>query len=161
MIAEGMSETADQSINYAQWGFAVAPVEHPLSWDQRHTIKIDASAKLWWGIESNIIAIINSPRPYTFFPTRDGFTPSDPQREFIPNNVRMKSTLFTNLKISKTFELDVLTPSRLSVYLDSRNVFNVKNVKWYDSNGKIGGELEDPTAFYELRRTRVGLTYEF
>lgn len=161
MVAKGISETADQSINYAQWGFAVAPVEHPLSWDQRHTVKIDASAKLPLGIMANGTAIISSPRPYTHYPTRDGFTPVDPTKEFVPNNVRMKSTIFSNLKISRVFTFEEYFKSKLTVYLDSRNFINYKNVKWFDSNGKIGGELGDPTAYYEPRRTRIGVLWEF
>ncbi|MFA6455564.1 MAG: TonB-dependent receptor [Bacteroidota bacterium] len=161
MVARGISETADQSINYAQWGFAVAPVDHYLSWDQRHTIKVDVNAKLFWGISANATAIFNSPRPYTQYPTRDGFTPVDPTKEFIPNNVRMKSTIFSNIKVTKTFEIDDLFPSKVTVYIDSRNLLNYQNVKWYDSNGKIGGELGDPTAYYSPRRTRIGLLWEF
>ena len=42
-----------------------------------------------------------------------------------------------------------------------RNVFNSMNVKWEDSNGRIGGELGDPSGYYIGRRTRVGLQIDF
>ena len=43
----------------------------------------------------------------------------------------------------------------LTLYADVRNLFNRQNVKWMDSQGKIGGELGDPGAYYNPRRARV------
>jgi hypothetical protein len=160
MITEGTSEVANQSINLAQWGFPIKAATFPLSWDQRHAVKLDAETKLPYGIIVNGILWFNSPKPYTFFPTRDGFTPIDSTKDFLPNNSRMKNILFMNLKLSRSFKFG-LDRYSVSVYADIRNLFNTKNVKWIDSNGRIGGELSDPGAYYDYRRVRVGASVDF
>jgi len=38
---------------------------------------------------------------------------------------------------------------------------NEKNVRWIDSNGRIGGELSDPGGYYIGRRTTLGVQLEF
>ena len=160
MRAEGQSETADQAINYAQWGFALPKSSYPLSWDQRHSLKIDAEFRLPYDIQGNAVFLYNSPRPYTYYPTRDGFTPLDPSRPFLPNNVRMFDVAIVNAKFSRQFLLDAAGRYVLTVYTDIRNLFDRKNVRWIDSNGRIGGELGDPSAYYDLRRVRVGVRVE-
>ena len=59
-------------------------------------------------------------------------------------------------KISKSFSLKE-TSAVITVYADIRNLFNKMNVKWMDSEGRIGGELGDPGAYYDPRRVRVGI----
>lgn len=159
MTTEGVSEYADQRVNFAQWGFPLAPATFPLSWDQRHTLKLDAEPKLPLGIRADLIVLYNSPRPYTFFPTRDGFSPLYPNALFVPNNGRMDDILLVNLKVSRQFGRE--QSGLLTVYADVRNLLNRKNVRWIDSNGRIGGELSDLGAYYEPRRVRVGLKAEF
>ncbi|HLP17532.1 MAG TPA: TonB-dependent receptor [Bacteroidota bacterium] len=161
MITEGTSDYIDQSLNYVQWGFPLMAQPYPLSWDQRHTFKADVSALLPWDVRMNATASFNSARPYTYFPTRDGFTAAEPNRIFAPNNDRMEATTFVNVKLSKRFSIDASNRSSISVTLDVRNLFNAKNVQWIDSNGRIGGELGDPSAYYDPRRTRLGITAEF
>jgi len=161
MTTEGVSEYADQRINYAQWGFPLAVKPFPLSWDQRHTVKADADLKLPWGIQANVVILYNSPRPYTYFPTRDGFTPSDTSRMLVPNNARMQHVVFFNAKLSRQFALDAEKRYLLTVFADIRNLINRKNVRWYDSSGRIGGELGDPSAYYDPRRARIGVRLEF
>ena len=160
MVTEGISEYVDQTINYAQWGFPLAVRPFPLSWDQRHTVKADAEFLLPFGIQTNMILLYNSPRPYTLYPTRDGFTPLDPSKAFIPNNGRMKNVVFMNIKASRQFLVDEGIPYRVTIYVDARNILNTKNVRWIDSSGRIGGELGDPGAYYDPRRVRVGLRVE-
>ena len=160
MVTEGMSEAADQAINYSQWGFPVYPRPFPLSWDQRHTFKVDADFLLPWSIQGNAVVLYNSPRPYTYYPTRDGFTPIDPSRVFIPNNRRMSDVLFVNLKLSKRFKIHSTDRTFYTVYIDARNLMNKLNVRWMDSGGRIGGELGDPSAYYDPRRIRVGVKLE-
>jgi hypothetical protein len=46
------------------------------------------------------------------------------------------------------------------IYIDARNLFNARNVKWVDSSGRIGGELDDITAWDAYRRIRVGVKAE-
>jgi hypothetical protein len=161
MITEGMSEGANQAINYAQWGFPVYPKPFPLSWDQRHAFKIDADFVLPYGIQGNAIVWYNTPRPYTYYPTRDGFTPLDTIHVFIPNNKRMSDVFFVNLKMSKKLTLGVDGSYVLTLYIDARNLLNNRNVRWMDSGGRIGGELGDPSAYYDPRRIRIGAKLEF
>jgi outer membrane receptor for ferrienterochelin and colicin len=157
MFTEGVSEYVNQTINYAQWGFPLYPQPFPLSWDQRHTIKVDADFLAFLGIHGNANLLYNSPRPYTYYPTRDGFTPLDPTRVFIPNNRRMSSVFIVNLKLSRQFTFGTAHITTVTVYADVRNLLNAKNVRWIDSSGRIGGELNDPGAYYDPRRTRVGM----
>jgi outer membrane receptor protein involved in Fe transport len=161
MITEGTSDYNDQRLNYIQWGFPVYAELYPLSWDQRHTFKADAAASLAWGVRVSATASVNTGRPYTLFPTRDGFTAANPNALFVPNNQRMDATTFVNVKLSKRIELEQIRHSSLSLTIDMRNVFNKRNVQWVDSNGRIGGELGDPSAYYEPRRTRIGIVAEF
>ncbi|MBF8247214.1 MAG: TonB-dependent receptor [Bacteroidetes bacterium] len=76
MLTEGISEYVDQKINYAQWGFPLVVQPYPLSWDQRHTIKADLDFVSPGDIQTSLVVLYNSPRPYTYYPTRDGFSPS-------------------------------------------------------------------------------------
>ena len=161
MIAEGSSETVDQAVNFAQWGFPITGNVYPLSWDQRHTLKLDANVLVYWGVAADIVVLYNSPRPYTFYPTRDGFSPVDKTIPFSPNNARMQSDVFVNMKISKSLSLGEVRSTSILVYADVRNLLNTKNVRWIDSNGKVGGELSDPSAYYDPRRVRVGIQCDF
>lgn len=162
MVTEGVSENVNQTINLAQWGFPVVARPYPLSWDQRHTVKVDADFRLFLGMNINVVVLYNSPRPYTFYPTRDGFTPLDSTKAFLPNNARMQDVLFVNFKLAKPVELGCEPRLyHLTLYADARNVLNTKNVRWIDSNGRIGGELDDPGAYYDPRRIRIGARLEF
>jgi len=161
MITEGTSETVNQAINLAEWGFPMKATSYPLSWDQKHAIKMELEGRVWYGIQANVVAWYNSAHPYTYYPTRDGFTPLDSGKDFLPNNRRMSDVAFVNIKLSKNFSLGLISEYHFQVYVDVRNLLNTKNVRWIDSNGRIGGELGDPSAYYELRRTRVGLTVDF
>jgi outer membrane receptor for ferrienterochelin and colicin len=160
MLTEGISEYVDQGVNYAQWGFPLVVRPYPLSWDQRHTIKADADFILPLDIQANVILLYNSPRPYTHYPTRDGFTPADTSKRLLPNNGRMQDVVFLNLKLSKQLELGPSGRYKLTLYADMRNLINRKNVRWYDSSGRVGGELGDPGAFYDPRRTKIGFRLE-
>ena len=161
MSTEGLSEQADQNINIAQWGFAVPAYPYPLSWDQRHTVKMNLDAKLPFGIHTDLYAEYHSPRPYTFYPTNDGFVPQDPSKMFLPNNRRMLEVYTIDLKIQKSMQIQKQFPVELRLYADIRNLLNTKNVLWIDSNGRIGGELEDPGAYSTPRRVRVGIQLQF
>lgn len=158
MRTEGVSDYVNQGINLQQWGFPVLNVPYPLSWDQLHTLKVAVDAQLPWDILCNLIWTYNSGRPYTYFPTRDGFTPLDSTRAFIPNNARLPSNSVVNFKVSRRFTLGGLMS--ISVYGDCRNLFNAMNPKWADSNGRIGGQLGDPSAYYDPRRFSLGVRYE-
>ncbi len=161
MTTEGISESVNQTINYSQWGFPLPPVAFPLSWDQRHTVKADADFRLVGDIQVNMILLYNSARPYTYFPTRDGYKPLDTMHVFVPNNARMFDVTLLNIKLSKDFRFGELHATVFNVYAHVSNLLNKKNVRWVDSNGRIGGELEDPNAYYEPRRIRIGVKLTF
>ena len=93
-------------------------------------------------------------------PTQNAFTPIDSSRVFILNNGRMSENVFVNLKLSGKIVLDTESCYVFTVYLDARNLLNTLNVRWMDSNGKIGGGLGDPSAYYDPRRIRLGVRLE-
>ncbi len=161
MVTQGLSEYANQGIQYAQWGFPVPSVAYPLSWDQKHTIKADVEYRLPGNIRSDWVLLYNSPRPYTYFPTRDGLTSIDSTKDFVPNNRRMFDVLMVNVKLSRRFTFGEEERFGITVYADVTNLFNRANVRWIDSNGRVGGELGDPSAYYELRRVHIGIEGDF
>jgi outer membrane receptor protein involved in Fe transport len=159
MRTEGVSEYVDQGINYEQWGFAVVNQPYPLSWDQLHSVKLALDARLPFEIDANMVWTYATGKPYTYFPTSDGFNPVDPDQAFLPTNERLPSSSTVNLKFSRRFTLG--DAGGIFAYLDVRNLFNDLNARWADSNGRIGGLLGDPSAYYEGRRIAMGLRYEY
>lgn len=158
MQARGLSETENQGMNYAQWGFAVANHPYYLSWDQRHTFKMNLYLELPREVHVILIGQYHTGRPYTYYPSRDGFSADHPGIRFLPNNRRMPGGQLLDLRIGKTFRL-ASTPGAAQVqgYVDIQNLFNSHNVLWIDSSGRSGGELHDPAAFGIGRRTSLGL----
>lgn len=158
MRTEGVSDYVNQGINLQQWGFPVLNEPYPLSWDQLHTVKAVIDLQLPFELACNIVWTYNTGRPYTYFPTKDGFTPDDTTRSFIPNNARLPGSNMVNMKVSRKFSLGGLVS--LSLYGDVRNLLNAMNARWADANGRIGGQLGDPSAYYDPRRVSIGLRYE-
>ncbi len=158
MRTEGVSDYVNQNINLQQWGFPLVNQPYPLSWDQLHTLKISVDAQLPFGIDMNALWSYNSGRPYTYYPTKNGYTAVDSSIAFIPNNARLPSNNTLNVKFTKRFRINDLMG--LSIYGDIRNFFNTMNARWADSNGKIGGQLGDPSAYYDPRRFSIGFRYE-
>jgi outer membrane receptor for ferrienterochelin and colicin len=161
MYAKGLSEYVNQSLNYAQWGLPLYPEPFYLSWDQRHTIKGNIELTFPEDISANFLFQYNTPRPYSYYPTKDGFYAQDAAKAFIPNNARMKDYFNLDFKASKKIVINEIRNINMFLYVDVRNVLNSKNVKWVDSNGRVGGELTDPGAYSSPRRTRVGTRIEF
>jgi outer membrane receptor protein involved in Fe transport len=162
MSAEGISENARGGLQYYQWGIPVPARLFPLSWDQRHTVKLIASAELPWNIFFSATWTYHSGRPYTYYPSKDGFTPDDPSLDFEPNNARMDAFSLLNMKASKLVSIGASdTPwMNLRLYAEARNILNTKNVRWIDSGGRVGGELGDLTAWWPSRRIRIGVRVE-
>lgn len=158
MNAKGYSGNAEQGLNYFMWGFEVPNEEYYLSWDQRHTIATDLflGDPNKYGI--NIVWRWNSPRPYTHYPSRDGIVP-DQSIQISPNNSRMFNWAYLDIKMSRSFWLKKNIEG--TVYLDYRNILDRYNVIWIASDGKIGGELGDPTAYGQGRRFYLGLKISF
>ncbi len=80
---------------------------------------------------------------------------------FSENNARMPSYMNLDIRAEQSFTLGFLPNGRPKVFVDIRNVLNRRNVKWMDSNGRIGGELNDPSGYYIGRRTHVGIQIDF
>lgn len=160
MTAEGVSGSADDGFYIAQFGLPPATRVYPLSWDQRHTIKATTTLSLPWDFALNTYAEYHSGRPYTKYPTATGFDPVD-KKAFQQNNARMPRYFNLDLRATQHFRFDWWPNAVISLYLDVRNVFNEKNVKWIDSNGRIGGELGDPGGYFIGRRTTLGLQVDF
>lgn len=158
MRTEGVSDYVNQGINLQQWGFPVSNQPYPLSWDQLHTVKLLVDVQLPFDVNGNFVWTYNTGRPYTYFPTKDGFTALDTTLVFLPNNARLPSSSTINMKFSKKIKLGELTS--LLIYGDVRNLLNAENVKWADANGRIGGQLGDPSAYYEPRRFSLGIKYD-
>ena len=84
---------------------------------------------------------------------------SDENVEMIPNNARMREVAYVDLKIFRTWKLN--KKLSLMTYVDVRNLFDRYNVLWITSDGKIGGELMDPSAYDIGRRVNLGLRISF
>jgi len=161
MNASGFSEQETEEMNYIQWGFDPVNTLHPLSWDQRHTVNAVVSSNLPRQVTLDVLVNYHSPRPYTYYPSRDGFTP--PGTVLQPNNKRMKHNLYIDLKATKTFRINArkLGTWRWTAYCDVRNILDRQNLLWVDSSGVPGGELHDPGAYDMPRRTHLGLEISF
>jgi hypothetical protein len=159
MTAEGVSGSSDDGFYIAQFGLPPGRRVYPLSWDQRHTLKMTSSVALPWNFSLNFYTEYHTGRPYTSYPTATGFEPVE-KRRFLQNNERMPYSFIVDLKAIQRLNVNWGSPMLISIYLDVRNLFNEKNVKWVDSNGRIGGELVDPGGYYIGRRTTLGLVVE-
>jgi outer membrane receptor for ferrienterochelin and colicin len=160
MSAEGLSDRASQGLDLAQWGFTPNIALYPLSWDQRHTLKVNADIVLPLDIRANLLLNFYTARPYTYYPSRDGFTPLDSTIMFVPNNRRMQNYNDVDVKLSRKFNLGITKYSVLILYVDVRNLFDESNVRWMDSSGRIGGELNDPGGYFIGRRTHIGMRFD-
>ena len=158
MYAKGLSGSIDQGLNYFVWGFAVPNEEFYLSWDQRQTFVGDIFIGVPQKFGMDVLWRWHSPRPYTYFPSRTGYVP-DLSIEMKPNNARMRTVSYIDLKIFKNWEIG----KKLSVmtYLDVRNLLDKYNVLWIASDGRIGGELMDPSAYDIGRRVNLGVKISF
>jgi outer membrane receptor for ferrienterochelin and colicin len=160
MNAEGTSGSAQDAFYLAQYGQLPAVRVFPLSWDQSHALKTVLTLTTPIDLNVNLVTEYHTGRPYTGYPTSTGFE-TVKAGLFVQNNERMPSYFNADVKIEKIFTFGWWENSRLKLYLDVRNVTNTQNVKWVDSNGRVGGELGDPGAFYIGRRTSLGLQVEF
>ena len=159
MTAEGTSGSTSDGFFIAQYGLPPAIRIYPLSWDQRHTVKATATVVTPWGLTMTAHSDYHTGRPYTRYPTATGFEAVD-SALFQPNNARMPRYL--NVDVKARFDFPFGWPgSTLSAYLEVRNLLNGRNVRWIDSNGRIGGELGDPGGYYIGRRTTLGVQVAF
>lgn len=160
MVAEATSGSAYDGFYIAQYGLPPGVRAFPLSWDQRHTLKTILALQFPWGLSMHFLTDLHSGRPYTDYPTSTGFEKIDGGR-FYQNNARMPGYFNMDARIDQRFTPGWWPSSSLTLYLDVRNIMNSQNVSWMDSNGRIGGELGDPSGYYIGRRTRLGVQVEF
>jgi len=162
--AKGLSENTNQGLNFAQWGFEVPSQIYFMSWDQRHTFKGDLLFETTNNFLISLIWELHSGRPFTFYPSSDGVRADFPDQPFIPNNRRLPSTNIVDIQLTKRFYLSKANGKSagksLMIYFTSRNLFDSKNAIWADSSGKLGGELDDPSAFNIGRRSFIGITID-
>lgn len=160
LITEGTSGSASDEFYRVQYGLPSGQRAYPLSWDQRHTVKSILTLNTPWEFRLTTALEWHSGRPYTSYPTATGFEPVVGGR-FSPNNRRMPSYFNLDVRAEQRIPVSWWPGSRLSMYIDSRNLLNTSNVMWIDSNGRIGGELDDPSGYWPGRRTSIGVRAEF
>jgi len=160
MVAEGTSGTPYDGFYIAQFGLPPGTRVYPLSWDQRHTVKSSIMLDLPADFDFNLVTQWHSGRPYTNYPTSTGFEPIK-AGAFYQNNARMPPYFTLDVKAEKHWKPGWWSNAMITIYVDVRNVTNQQNVSWMDSNGRIGGELSDPSGYYIGRRTRLGLQVAF
>lgn len=161
MKADGLSSSSEEGISLYQWGFEPMFRLHPLSWDQRHTLKANVFLEFPRGLEAALMWQYHSPRPYTYYPSSDGYTPDNPELAFMPNNARMSNYQLMNIRITQQIGSLPSFINDAMIYLDVHNLFNQQNVVWMDASGRIGGELGDPGGYGIGRRTCLGLRLTF
>jgi len=122
---------------------------------------MNLNLNLPWGTQASAYWQYHTARPFTFYPSKDGFTPDDPIAAFVPNNDRMQPYYMLNAKISQTMQFNFFGFEQIMFYADARNIFNQKNVIWMDSSARIGGELSDPSGYGLGRRTHVGIMLKY
>jgi outer membrane receptor for ferrienterochelin and colicin len=160
MVAEGTTGSAYDGYYIAQYGLPPARRIAPLSWDQRHTFKLQTTVSQPRNFSVSLFLQHHSGRPYTAYPTSTGFEPVV-GGFFVLNNARMREYTNIDLRAEKHFPLSSETEMLLTLFIDVRNLANARNVAWVDSNGRIGGELSDPSGYYIGRRTSAGLQFSF
>ncbi len=159
MIVRGHADTGLSGLNYLQWGFEPTRRMYFLSWDQRHTLAVEAIGS-YHGVLFDIVARYNSPRPYTYAPSSSGVLPEGTR--IIPNDARMRDIFQVDARLIRDWPIrmggrEVV----LRVFGDVRNLTDRQNVVWVSSDGRIGGELRDPGAYRIGRRTRIGIEVRF
>jgi outer membrane receptor protein involved in Fe transport len=160
MVTEAVSGSSSDGFYIAQYGLPPGQRVYPLSWDQRHTVKAVIYARMPWDMAITTLAEWHSGRPYTSYPTSTGFE-TIKAGAFAVNNARMPEFANIDIKVDQAFKPGWWPGSLWTVYLDCRNLLNELNVRWMDSNGRIGGELGDPSGYFIGRRTSLGVKVEF
>ncbi len=159
MIARGHASTGLSGLNYLQWGFEPPRRMYYLSWDQRHTLAVEASGT-YLGALIDIVGRYNSARPYTYAPSSSGIMPEGTR--ITPNDARMRDIFQVDARISRDWPISI--GGRVYIFRifgDVRNLTDRDNVLWMTSDGRIGGELGDPGAYRTGRRTRMGIEVKF
>jgi outer membrane receptor protein involved in Fe transport len=142
--AHGTGSSELEKIDWIDDTYQVPNDQYPLSWDQRHTVVANVNLKWWESWGANLLYRWNSGLPFTRL---EGYNTR-------PNNARMGSTSYLDLRFEKIFTLQGI---KLSFFTEIYNLFNTTNVLWVDSNGQHGGRLGDISALDLGRRIQLGV----
>ncbi|MFQ5865660.1 MAG: TonB-dependent receptor domain-containing protein [bacterium] len=148
MKATGTSSTAEDNFNVAVFGAPDSQnKEFPLSWDQRHSIILDADFENRnWRV--NVLYRLFSPLPFT----EPGST--------TPNNARMSWRSILDIKV--VVNKGNILSGRMKPFFEIRNLFNEKNVVDQPNDTGIRAyQLFDPISSDYGRRLRLGMTLDF
>jgi hypothetical protein len=160
MVAGGTSGSAYQGFTAAEYGLPASPEIYPLSWDQRHAVTAVLNVATPGRTDVHLVVHARSGRPFTYYPTTSALAPVN-AGIFSQNNQRMPGYAGIDLLVEQHMTLDFWPGCDASVYCDMRNILDAANVSWMDSNGRIGGELGDPSGYFIGRRTRIGIRASF
>ncbi len=165
-IAKGSFSSPGDAYHWAWSGYPMPDMEHPLDWDQRHTLLLTLSlisppkTPLFgisdWGLTFQYN--YGSGYPYT--------PPIRTQREAMEliNSKRLPSTSNVNMRFYKNF---TFSPFKIRLFVDVYNLFNKKNltgfdnVEWYEQFNDPEGEVKNPTVWGARRTTRFGIEIHF
>ena len=184
-IAKGKSSSNRQNYDLVWENYQIPTTEHPLDWDQRHTVAFNLGVDIPPGekvlglgflnnLGLNLVTSFGSGFPWT--------PPSRTDEEKIRriNELRMPYTTTTDLKMRKGFRF---YDTELFFFADVLNLFDKPNnllrivdeERYYleywiphEIEGKpadfvkaAGGEHRDPGVVGPRRRIRTGITFEF
>lgn len=141
--AHGTGSSELEKIDWIDDKYKVPNDQYPLSWDQRHTLVANINLKWWDNWRANLLYRWNSGLPYTQF---EGYATR-------PNNARLGPTSYFDIRLDKIFTWQRV---KLSLFTEIYNLFNTTNILWVDSNGEIGGRLNDISAIDLGRRIQLG-----
>lgn len=148
MKANGTSSTAEDGFNNVILGTPASEgTQFPLSWDQRHSIILDAGYNAR-KLKINLLYRLFSPLPVT---TANSETPNDTRlswRNILDIKIRLNTQNILGGHFNPFFEI--------------RNLFDEKNiVNQPDNTGIKAYRLFDPINSDQGRRLRVGMTLDF
>jgi len=148
MKAKGTNSTPEDGHNAALLGTpASSDKEFPLSWDQRHSVVLNASYESR-KLQLNVLYRLFSPLPVT--------SPGSAT----PNDLRLSWRNILDIKIRLTSTR--LFGGRLNPFVEIRNVFDDKNViHTTDYAGVRAYRLFDPINSELGRRLRIGMGMDF
>lgn len=148
MKARGTSSSAEEDFNNAAKQSAENEIKQfPLSWDQRHSIVLNADYKTK-SLDINILYRLLSPLPFT-----------SPESE-IPNSSRLswRNLLDIRLKLKPSRFLN----GKLTPFVEFRNLFDDDNtIEQIDNTGIQSYRLFDPISSEHGRRFRMGMILKF
>lgn len=148
MKAKGTSSSAEEDFNNAAKQSVDNEIkEFPLSWDQRHSIVLNADYDSK-NINLNILYRLLSPLPFT-----------SPESE-IPNDSR--SSWRNLLDIRLKLKPSKLLSGKLTPFVEIRNIFDDDNtIEQLDNTGVQSYRLFDPISSEHGRRFRMGMILKF